>query len=239
MKIKYSLIGLILNTVIFISCAVQGNIVFVPIPDESFFYTRRNLGIELNDIIQTKSGTDVRFIPQWLHSYINGGIEAVESINSDNDKYFFVGSNRGGNFAVLNIWSDFFSVKQDISPLVAVRIENRMIYMASLYPDDEYGLFFERLMKNVYNSAFPDAVKEDTYWIKVRNDNGNNSELYMFFILASMDRLKLQAVITEMMDKTVIDVAPPGRRSRRGFSEFASAQAAAVNNLRQTFFEGF
>ena len=241
MKIKCCFVALLLNTIIFVSCTVQRNIPFVPVPDGNFFAISRSIEIELNDIIQTQGGSGVRFLPQWLQSYITGGIEAVENMDAYSQKYIFIRSNRGENFNILNRWSSFFSVEQNFAPLAAARIERRMILPAVLYPDDEYGRFFERLIKNAFNAEYPGAVREDTFWIRVRNDNASGADIYMFFILISIDRMQMQSIITEMIEKTIADVMPTGRRpfARRGSQNIEAAQAAAVNNLRRTFFEGF
>lgn len=120
--------------------------------------------------------------------------------------------------------------------------------MASLYPDDEYGLFFERLIKNAYNAEYPGAVKEDVFWIKTNFENENNEEfadnvspeIFMFFILISIDKETMQTIITDMMETTVADLAESaGRRPLQRLLAIALAQTAAVNNLRQVFFEGF
>ena len=232
MKIKYSFVFLF--GIILASCAGQRNAAYTPIPDESFYEFERTIGISMDNIIETKDGLETDNIPLWLRHYLTGGIEAVERLGFFLDKYIFIESSRGENLIALNKWLEFFIVKQDIAKLIAARIERRMISTSSLYPDDEYGLFFERLVKNAHNAEYPDAAEEDNYWIKIAGNNENGGEVYLFFLIASIDKVKLQTVMEEMMGNTFVEVNSSRRRvSRR------NPQVISINNLRQNFFEGF
>ena len=245
MKIKNSCVFLFGIILVFCagsfaaSCASQRNTVFIPVPDDSFFQFEKTIGVNIDDIIQTRSGSGSGNIPEWLRAFLDGGVEAVETLFDYRDKYVFIENNRGENFTALNKWLDFFIVKQDISQLIAARIERKMILSASLYPDDEYGLFFERLIKNAYNAEYPDTKVEDTYWIKIRDDEGDeedeeDEEIYLFFIFAGMDKTTMQNIIEKMMENTLEEIALSGRRA-----SLRNNQTASINNLRQNFFEGF
>ena len=232
MKIKNPFVFLFAVILILfaVSCVSQRNTAFIPVPDDSFFQYEKTIGINIDDIIETRDGAEN--MPDWLFSFLDGGVEAVEIFNAYRDKYVFIEYNRGENFIVLNKWLDFFIVKQDISRQVAARVERKMIMSSSLYPDDEYGLFFERLIKNANNAEYPDAAVEDTYWIKIRDDD-EDEEFFLFFIFASMDKIKMQNILEEMMEAAFNEAAPSQRRFSR------NPQTASINNLRQNFFEGF
>ena len=226
MKIKLSVTFIIIS--LFISCAGQRNTVFIPEPDFSVYEFEKQ--IEIDKIIETKDGAGIRQMPNWLRAYMEGGIDAVERLDAYSNKYVFIGINTGSNFAVLTKWSENFSAARDFPMLAAVRIENRMISTASLYPDDEYGLFFEKMIKSAYGAEYPGAVKEATYWIKIWFEDENSweyTENYMFFVLITVDRTVLQANIRGMMARTsaAVTVTP--------------AQQNTINRLRQTFFQGF
>jgi len=220
-----------LYAIILFSCAGKTNTAFVPSPNTEYF-NKEQKTIQIKDIIETKSGKS-NFLPDWLSAFINGGIEEVEKINAYYGKYVFIGSNEGVNFTALNIWADNFSVVKDFPVYAAKRIERRMIYAALLYPDDEYGAFFETMVKKAHNAEYSGVVKEDTYWIKLLNNSentgvvGNNTEIYNFFVLLTIDKTTMQDIINEMMTETVNAVNPVG------------AHRNAVNRLRQYFFEGF
>ncbi|MCL2443689.1 MAG: hypothetical protein FWD13_09550 [Treponema sp.] len=214
---------------IFISCIGQNSNVFTPVPDFSIYES--NNSIDINSIIGTKDdGAAAEHLPTWLFAYIEGGIEAVEKLDSYNNKYAFIGINEGINFTALTKWADNISAVYDFPIMAAQRTGNRMILTASQYPDDEYGIFYETMIKNAYNNEYPGAVKEDVYWIKVRFEDENTHEYkekYMFFVLITINKTPMQVIIRDMISKT-IDTVNLSRNQRN-----------TVNRLRQNFFEGF
>lgn len=221
-------IFLFLYVPILFSCSGRANSAFIPVPDSKYFKQEQKT-IEIDRIIETQNGD----LPDWLASYIDGGIQKVEENYSYYDKYVFIGSNEGTNLKALDIWTKNFSELKDFTMLAAKRIERRMIFTSSLYPDDEYGIFFETMVKNAYSAEYYGAVKEDTYWIKLTNNSENNpdsypdAEIYNSFVLLTIDRFTMQAIIYGMMAETVNSVNPTGVHRDK------------INRLRQTFFAGF
>jgi hypothetical protein len=228
-----------LCTVIFLSCAGENNAI-IPVPPRDYFIQEKKI-IELDSIIETKDGSSAENLPVWLKAYISGGIEEIEKITAYNGKYVFIGINEGINFAALKIWADNFSTVKDFSMLSAQRIQKRMISTALHYPDDEYGVFFETMVKSAYSTVYPDVIKEDIYWIKLKDNNdinngetyfdplGNNgsSEINIFFIFLITDKTSMQTVISVMLEEVSLSVNPVG------------SQRNSINRLRLTFFEGF
>jgi hypothetical protein len=112
-----------------------------------------------------------------------------------------------------------------------------MILSASLYPDDEYGMFFETMVKKAYSAEYPGVLKENTYWVKLLNNGDNlsnndgivnaNTEIYNFFILLTIDKIKMESVISGLMAETMAVVTP------------TDAQRISINRLRQYFYQGF
>jgi hypothetical protein len=216
---------------VFFSCAGQANTVFAPVPDAEYHKNEREI-ININNITETKNGN---YLPDWLRTFINGGIAEVEKIDSYYGKYVFIAINEGVNFSTLNIWANYFSPAKDFPIFAARRIEKRMILSASLYPDDEYGSFFETMIKKAYNAEYSGVLKEDIYWIKLFNDDisGNggivnaDTEIYNFFILLTIDKVRMESVISSMMAETMAGVSP------------TEAQRVSINRLRQIFFQEF
>jgi hypothetical protein len=118
----------------------------------------------------------------------------------------------------LNKWAGNFTVIQDFPRLAGVRIEKRLNSTALLYPDDEYGEFYESFVKKAFSAEYADAVKEQSYWIKT------TAEVYEFYVFISMEKSKMQSIIRTMMSNTLAAVTP------------TRAQNAAINRLRQFFF---
>jgi hypothetical protein len=145
------------------------------------------------------------------------------------DSYVFVGTNRGTNFRALGHWAEGFTAAQDFPRLAAIRIESRLLRAASLYPDDEYGEFFEALVKKAFDAVYTGAVKERTFWIKQRYGEENSSirEEYEFFVLVTIGKSEFQAQVRAILAE--ITTAKPPTRD----------QAAAINRIKETFFEDF
>lgn len=206
----------------FFSCVGSNANVFTPVPDLSIYETKSLINIE--NIIENRN------IPEWLRVYINGGIEAVERLDAYSNKYVFIAVNEGNNESILNIWSRNISAAHDFPMLAARRIEARIVSASSIYPDDEYGSFFETMIKNAYSGLYPGAVKADTHWIKIRIDSENPwdyMEKYMCFVLMTIDRMPMQAIVRSMISRSNAAVT------------VTNAQSSAINRLRQNFFEGF
>ena len=223
---------------ILFSCAGRNTTGFIPAPDIEYFKQEQKI-IDISKITETRDGGANLYLPDWLRAFFSGGIEEVERIPAYYDKFIFIAGNEGNNFSALNIWMNNFSQVKDFSIYAAKRIERRMILSASLYPDDEYGLFFETMVKKAYNAEYPGVLKEDTYWVKF-SDNGDNilnngetgiananTEIYSFFILLTIDKIRMESVISGIMADTMAVVTPN------------DAQRTSINRLRQYFYQGF
>ena len=219
-----------------VSCLAQRN-AFIPVPENQEHTDFKTL-ILMENIIESKNGTvtgnlstdgmQANSLPLWLRAYISGGIEELERLDSYKDKYMFIAHSEGQNFSAMDRWAQRFSPVRDTFVFVASRIEKKLIDSVYYYPDDEYGSFFESIMKKAYGAAYPGAVKEDTYWLKMKVNNENNyTESYLFLVLISIDKALMQNIISNMILESI------DNRSLSG------SQRSAVNRLRQNFFEGF
>jgi hypothetical protein len=221
----------------FLSSCASNFTVIIPVPPDEYFFQQEKITIKINNIIETKNGSSIENLPIWFATFINGGIEEVEKIDAFYGKYVFIGFSEGINPGALEIWTDKFSTVQDFIMLAAERIQRRMLSGISLYPDDEYGEFFEKFIKRAYGTVYPDAVKEDTYWIKSKINNEEitfeptdvsaSSHIYNYFVLIVIDKTIMQTVINKMMEEIYSSVTPAG------------SQRNSIIRLRQNFFEGF
>ena len=215
---------ILLFVTILLSCINRNNIIFRPAPD--FWDEPDKIIIPVENIIESKSGQGNENLPEWLLIYINYGIHELENSGIFPEKYSFIESAEGRNFDVLNKWITNFSVSQDFRKQPADRIERKMLSVAALYPDDEYGLFFEEMIKKAFNKEYTDAVIEDTYWIMKKSEN-NTTETYIFYILINIDKKSLQDMIFKMTEEVLNSVTP------------ARQQRNSIRRLQQNFFEGF
>ncbi|GHV45529.1 hypothetical protein AGMMS49546_31520 [Spirochaetia bacterium] len=180
-------------------------------------------------------------IPEWVRRYLTEGVRGVERIPEFRDKYVFVGVNAGPNFKALRQWEEAFSPAQDFARLVAARIEARLSPVTqTTVPDSTYGQFFAALIKRASDAQYQGAVKENGFWIQQlfstseQNEEGEeseeivvNREVYDFLILTSIDKVQLETQISAMFNAAKISLAP--KRN----------QAAAIDRIRENFFEGF
>jgi hypothetical protein len=227
---------LFLLTILFATCSTQkGKILFVPDPAQSNLYGTSGQSETLR-IIETQNGPGETGIPEWVHGYYGEGkLNNIESLSAYNSKYVFVGENRGTSLSNLQRWANNFAVAQDLPRLIVQRVEQRLIDGASLYPDDEYGEYFELLIKRVSDGEYAGAVKEQTFWLKqeIQNTNADAEdsvtvfERYEFLVLVSIDKELLQNQIQNMMEGVKPTVSPTRN------------QSAAINRIKLTFFEGF
>jgi hypothetical protein len=112
-----------------------------------------------------------------------------------------------------------------------------MHFGAEMYPDDEYGDFFEAFIKAAIDTKFFGAQIEGSFWIKRRiqtetqntaqEENPLIEERYDFLILISVSKAVMQNQIRGIMDSINTSVRP------------TREQAAAINRIKQTFFERF
>ena len=209
------------------ACAGQERLLLQPVPGYIDNVIHDN-SLLFSDITETREGPGNAYIPNWLIEFINGGIEEVEKIDGFMDKYCFIGVNEGGNFEALSKWADNYSVIQDFPRLAAVRIEKRLISAASAYPDDEYGSFYEIMVKKAFDAEYTGAFLEDIFWIK-RNVNQEYSigVTYEFYIFIIIDKTSMQTIIRNMMTEALAVSAP------------TRAQNNAIKRLQQIFFVGF
>jgi len=213
---------------IFFSCAARGNLIVFPTPDKNTKESENP--VKIINITESRDMEGAPYLPDWLLALLGGGIEEAEKIETYAGRYLFIAGNQGVNFAALEKWADNYSVEHDFPVLAAVRIDRRMNASNTMYPDEEYGIFYETFVKNAYGGEYHGAVKEDTYWIKTKITGGEGaalSEIFNFYVLTSIDKAAMQTAVYNLFVQA-IDMAAP-----------AGAQAVAINRLRQNFFEGF
>jgi len=193
------------------------------------------------EVIESQNGQGSEDIPEWVRRYIDNEANEIEALDKFSGKYIFIGENGGGNFSVLQQWANGFTVEQDLPRLITRRVERRLVSSASLYPDDEYGEYFEFLIREISNGEFWGAVKEQTFWLKrkvvssaksddiidTQSNPDTEQERYEFLVLISIDKVMLQRQIQGIM--TNIKTKMPATK----------AQTAAIAKIRDTFFEGF
>jgi hypothetical protein len=170
-------------------------------------------------------------MPEWVSRYNSAGLAGIEALPEYADRYVFISRQIGNSLEPLLLWAAGFSVERDFPRLVSARVQERFIADSGGNPGDEYGGYFEAMVKSASDTAFQGASREGSFWIKKRifEDDGVSpaGEVYEYLIMTSIDRETLQRQINMLLITTRPDKPLVGK------------QSAASMRLRLNFYEGF
>ena len=223
----------------FTACAGQANRVIF-IPDPTWEQQEQIDPFDSWHIIESINGPGHAGIPEWVRRYYYDRFHGIESLEQHSGNYVFVGESRGGSYNALVQWANGFTAEQDLPRLIAARAERRLLLPASLYPDDEYGQFFENLIRRISDGEFSGAVKGEVFWLKrriiIRDEESDIEdqipqesilERYEFLVPFSINQEILQEQLRNIMSGIKMTVAP------------TREQTARISRIQQTFFEEF
>ena len=180
-------------------------------------------------IMDYKYKTDGRNMPEWVSFYFEGGLRKVESLGAYEGCYVFISRSEGNSFNALNHWKDGFSPELDFPRLAAARIETRFS-AAVPYPDEEYGSFFEALIRTASDAPWTGAVREDDFWVRLKISSGDDEpeiETWGFLILVTIEKTLFASQLNALFQ----NIKPNPQPSRN--------QITAANRVKDRFFEGF
>jgi hypothetical protein len=166
-------------------------------------------------------------IPEWVNIYFNSGLREVETLKTYQGSYVFVHKNEGNNFNALQLWKDNFSAELDFPRLAAARIEARF---SVPYPDEEYGAFYEALIRAASDASWTGAVRGDDFWVRKRyppNETEDEQESWEFLVLVTIEKSLFSSQL-EKIFKNINPLPPPDGK-----------QIAAFNQVKEQFFEKF
>jgi hypothetical protein len=170
-------------------------------------------------------------MPEWVGRYAASGIAGIEALPEYEGRYVFISRQAGNSLEPLRLWLAGFSVERDLPRLVSARIQARFITGGNGNPVDEYGRYFEAVVKNASDTAFEGSSREGSFWIKKRifGDDGISpvGEVYEYLIMISVDKETLQRQINMLLTTTRTDEVS------------SREQATASMRLRLNFYEGF
>ena len=169
-------------------------------------------------------------IPEWVSLYLAKGVHEIETLEAYRGHYVFISGNEGNNFNALNQWTEGFSPELDFPRLAAARTEARFS-SAVLYPDMEYGSFYEALIKSASDAFWTGAVREDDFWIHRSFYAIDDLDVYKdtleFLILVTIER----ELFSSQLDAVFQSVKPEPPPTKD--------QLAAINRVKARFYEGF
>jgi hypothetical protein len=191
-------------------------------------YVEKSKTYEVLDHKTKAVGQDV---PGWVTHYIAGGLTEVEKMSDYQNKYVFIGEDEGTNLNALRQWTSGFTVAQDLSRMVSTRVQARFAGAAAGSPDDEYGRYFETVVKNASDATYSGARKENDFWLLKRyfktDGKSVDREVYDFYVLVTIDKNSLEQQISAILNGTKAETPP------------SKEQAVAIDRVKEAFYEGF
>jgi hypothetical protein len=170
-------------------------------------------------------------MPEWASRYIDAGCAGIEALPEYAGSYAFVGRQAGISLEPLRLWAAGFSVERDFPRLVSARIQERFLAGGNGNPADEYGRYFETVVKNASDAAFEGASRQGSFWVKKRifGDDGISpvEDVYEYLIMILID----QEILRQQINIILITARPDKLPSRD--------QLAAAMRLRLNFYDGF
>ena len=185
-------------------------------------------------ITDHKNKTEDENIPEWVFLCLDGDFRELEALDAYEGRYVFISRNEGNNFTALTQWNEGFLPELDFPRLAAARIEARFS-IAVPYPDDEYGSFFEAMIRASSDARWTGAVREDDFWVSRKyfplQDRSEIAspvnDTYEFLILVTIEKTDFASQLTEIFRN--IKPSPAPTRS----------QNAAANRVKDNFFSSF
>ena len=168
-------------------------------------------------------------LPEWVSRWLDSDVHGVEAQSSYDGRFVFVHRNEGNSFNALTLWVENFSPERDFPRMAASRIEARFS-SSVVYPDEEYGDFFEILIRAASDAAWTGAVKEDDFWLHKKylpHEGEPERESREFLILVTIEKPRFTTQLNAIF-QTVNPNPPP-----------TEAQIAAANRVKDRFYEGF
>jgi hypothetical protein len=170
-------------------------------------------------------------IPEWVTRYIDGGVRGVEAMPMYEDSYVFIGEDKGTNLNALKQWVTGFTVTQDLARMVSSRVQLRFTNAAAGSPDDEYGRYFENIVKNVTDVSFSGARKETDFWLLKRffqaDGQTTDREEYECYVLVTINKELLQRQIDIILDRV------------EDTTTLSADESTAVRRVKEVFYDGF
>lgn len=183
------------------------------------------------EVIEHKASGIGGNIPEWVQIYIESGNSGVEALEKFQKMYVFVGEDSGVNLNALRLWAQGFNVAQDLARLVSTRVQAKFAGAAAGSPDDEFGRYFENVVKSASEATITGARKDSDFWVYKRyfKADGKTEDrvVYDYYVLVTIDR----EVLKTQLDKILAGVVPDKPVTKQ--------QQTAIDRVKESFYEGF
>lgn len=186
------------------------------------------------EVIEHKgSALGITTLPTWVSTYITSGITGLEKMDDYKDVYCFVGEETGTNINALTTWASMFDASSDIASTISNRVATLFTGSAAGSPSDEYGTYYEQIVRTAANATYSGARRINDWWVLTRRYEGRSTKTsdytqeYTAYVLYTISRETLDRQILGMLDGT-------------STKDLTDAQKTAISNVKEIMrAEGF
>ncbi len=195
MKKKNVLLAMVIlaSVVMFIGCAST--------PDEAV--AKELEGTVKSEVLEHKgSALGLNELPIWVETYILEGITGLEDMSDFATDYCFVAETTSENLNAAQAWVEGFDMPQTIARNVSTRVEGTFSGAETGGAGDDYGTYFENVVKTMTETEFSGAKKENDWWVLTRrydvDAKAKYVDEYRAFVLYTIPR--------DLLDQQVLSV---------------------------------
>ncbi|MDR0909505.1 MAG: hypothetical protein LBM77_07030 [Spirochaetaceae bacterium] len=172
--------------------------------------------------METKGTATGAVTPEWVNTYIEKGISAVQALPQFKDKYCIVGEETGVNKQFVLAWADNFSAQQRIGAMLRTNIETK--YQATVNAQAEssgvgtsgqgqntaYGDYKQEIdnsINSVVNVSYSGAQLEANWWVLQRRYDPDQKDVYndeyVAYVLYTIPKAELNRQIASALETSV------------------------------------
>lgn len=163
-------------------------------------------------------------LPVWVSSYVELGVRGVEKLSDFSEEYCFVAEMTADNLNAGQAWLNGFEVPQIIARQLQSRVESLFVGAAVGAPEDDYGTYFENVVRTTTDVSFSGAKKVSDWWSLIRKYDPDikkaYTDAYYIYVLYTMPK--------ELLDRQLLDQIEKAEED----SEMSEAQRAAFDNVK-------
>jgi hypothetical protein len=147
-------------------------------------------------------------LPQWVASYIDRGLPAVEALPDYKGKYCIIAEEYGPALQQLMTWVNNFNAQQQIGAQISTRVASTFKANENKLPDnDDSKRKYSNAINTLVAASYSGARKESDWWTHQRVTQGKEStERYSAIVLYSIDKKilddQIKAQVSKLKDGT-------------------------------------
>lgn len=163
-------------------------------------------------------------LPSWVNAYVDQGVRGVEKQPDFSEEYCFVADMTAENLSAGQAWINGFELPQIIARQLESRVESLFVGAAVGAPEDDYGTYFENIVKTSTDVSFVGAKKISDWWSLIRKYDPDiknaYTDAYYIYVLYTIPKDLLDRQIRDQIEKAEED------------PDMTEAQKTAFNNVK-------